>query len=79
MPDDLKKKIKVRKVFFSIFLVLTIIFLIGAIIGGIIGQDDIIPTMAIVFGILCTITLILTIIFGAKFRRLVKETGSNEN
>ena len=79
MAEETKKKIVVRKVLFSVFLVLTVIFLIGAILGGIAGQDDIIPTLAFVFGIPCGITLILTIIFGVKFRRLVKENTSIEN
>jgi hypothetical protein len=73
MNEEIKKKIKVRKILFGIFLALTVIFLIGTIVGAIAGQDDIIPTMAFVFGIPCGITLILTIIFGVKFRRLAKE------
>ncbi|NHJ49478.1 MAG: hypothetical protein FK733_16935 [Asgard group archaeon] len=73
MNEEIKKKITIRKVFFSIFLVLTFIFLMGAIFGGIAGRDDIINTMAFVFGIPCGISLILTIVFGVKFRRLVKE------
>jgi hypothetical protein len=78
VSDEIKKKINVRKILFSIFLILTVILLIGAIIGGIAGQDDIIPTMAFVFGIPCVITLILTIVFGVKFRKLVKEKKASE-
>ena len=73
MGEDIKKKIRVRKVLFSIFLVLTVIFLIGAIVGAIINQNDLLPyLMTFILGIPCVITLILTIVFGLKFRRLVK-------
>jgi hypothetical protein len=73
LSEEIKRKINIRKILFSVFLILTIIFLIGAIVGGLAGQDDIIPTMAFVFGIPCAISLILTIVFGIKYRRLVKE------
>jgi hypothetical protein len=78
MNEEIKKKIRVRKILFSIFLILTFILLMGAIFGGIAGADDIINTMAFVFGIPCGITLILTIAFGVKFRRLVKEKKEQE-
>jgi hypothetical protein len=73
MNEEIKKKIRTRKILFGIILALTIIFLIGTIIGAIAGQDDIIPTMAFIFGIPCVITFILTIVFGVKFRQLAKE------
>ena len=76
MSTDLKKKINVRKILFSIFLILTVMLLIGAILGGIAGRDDIINTMAFVLGIPCGISLILTIVFGVKFRKLAKEVDS---
>lgn len=73
MNEEIKKKIIIRKIFFSIFSILTAIFLVATVIGGIVGKDDIIPTMALIFGTLCVITLISSIIFGVKFRKLVKE------
>ena len=73
MSEEIKKKILIRKILFGVFLSLTVIFLIGAIIGGIAGKDDIINTMAFIFGIPCGISLILTIVFGVKFRKLAKE------
>ena len=78
--EDIKKKIRTRKVLFSIFLVLTIAFLIGAIVGAIVNQDDLLPyLMTAILGIFCVITLTLTIVFGVKFRRLGKENASIEN
>ncbi len=79
MSGELKKRIIVRKVLFSFFLILTVILLIGAILGGIAGKDDIINTMAFALGIPCAISLTVTIIFGVKFRRIVKERDLNSN
>ena len=73
MSNEVERKIRTRLILFIVFLILTIIFLIGAVIGGIKGRDDIINTMAFIFGIPCVLSLILTIIFGVKFRRLAKK------
>lgn len=78
MSEGFKKKINALKLLFSIFLIFTIVLLIGAIIGGIAGKDDIINTMAFILGIPCAISLALTITFGVKFRRLVKERNVSE-
>ncbi|NHK31745.1 MAG: hypothetical protein FK730_10365 [Asgard group archaeon] len=78
MSDEIKKKIKALRFLFIIFLIFTVILLIGAIIGGIAGKDDIINTMPFVLGIPCAISLALTITFGVKFRRLAKERNASE-
>ena len=80
MDEEIKKKIRTGKILFSVFLVLTVILWIGAIVGAIVNQDDLLPyLMTVILGIISAITLTLTIVFGVKFRRLGKENASIEN
>lgn len=73
MVDELKRKIIIRQVFFGVFLALTIVFLVSAILGGIANSDAIINSIAIGFGIATTISLVITIVLGVNFTKLMKE------
>ena len=80
MTEEIKKKIVIRKILFSVFLVLTVILLIGAIVAAIVNQDDLLPyLMTVILGIISAISLTLTIVFGVQFRKLAKENASIES